>query len=581
MTTNMSNSTDIPNTIAKVGGVNVPALCGVLGFYVAILIYGLWSAWHARKARKRAAAGGEDILLAGRNIGWCVGMFSMTATWVSGGHVVGTAEVVSKPGAHHGVIWAQTVIGYSLSLFLGGLFFAKKMRASGYVTMLDPFAVKYGEVMAGVLFIVAVLGETVDTAGTLSALGASLAVILNIKYDIGIIISAIIACLYTALGGLYTVVMTDVIQLSCVIVGLCLSTGFAFHHEAVTSLTETAFSGNSSWLGSIGSGAEASFYIDSMLLLLLGGIPWQCYFQRVLSAKTATRAQVMSCVGAIFSLLIGIPSALTGAIGASTNWKNTTYPGPEEFSDDQYGQMLPIVLQYLTPTWVSVIGLGAISAAVMSSADSTIMSASSMTAHNCYKPIRNACAGEASNKEIVWVTRIAVVIVGLLSTVIAIMVKSIYGLWYLCGDLVYVLLFPQLTTVLYLKKANTYGSACGLIVGMVLRFLAGDEILGLKPVLIYPMYDEATNTQNFPHKTMAMLISLFMIIVVSLVTDYLFTTNFLPPEADLFQCFTLASFERSRKLKHKYMTAGLDSNEGKAVQLHLLPEEKPEKQPDI
>ena len=49
--------------------------------------------------------------------------------------------------------------------------------------------------------------------------------------------------------------------------------------------------------------------------------------------------------------------------------------------------VLPLVLQYLTPTAVAFVGLGAISAAVMSSADSSVLSASSMFAHNIYKMI--------------------------------------------------------------------------------------------------------------------------------------------------------------------------------------------------
>ena len=47
--------------------------------------------------------------------------------------------------------------------------------------------------------------------------------------------------------------------------------------------------------------------------------------------------------------------------------------------------ILPMVLQYLTPSWVSFFGLGAVSAAVMSSADSSVLSASSMFARNVYK----------------------------------------------------------------------------------------------------------------------------------------------------------------------------------------------------
>jgi len=49
--------------------------------------------------------------------------------------------------------------------------------------------------------------------------------------------------------------------------------------------------------------------------------------------------------------------------------------------------ILPLVLQYLTPTAVSVIGLGAVSAAVMSSADSSMLSSSTMTARNVYKMV--------------------------------------------------------------------------------------------------------------------------------------------------------------------------------------------------
>ena len=52
--------------------------------------------------------------------------------------------------------------------------------------------------------------------------------------------------------------------------------------------------------------------------------------------------------------------------------------------------ILPLVIHYLTPTWVAVLGLGALAAAVMSSADSSILSSSTMFARNVYLPFRNA-----------------------------------------------------------------------------------------------------------------------------------------------------------------------------------------------
>ena len=57
-------------------------------------------------------------MLAGRNIGMFVGIFTMTATWVGGGYINGTAEIVFRDG----LIWCQAPLGYALSLMLGNFF---------------------------------------------------------------------------------------------------------------------------------------------------------------------------------------------------------------------------------------------------------------------------------------------------------------------------------------------------------------------------------------------------------------------------------------------------------------------------
>ena len=102
----------------------------------------------------------------------------------------------------------------------GGLAFAKIMRKREYFTMLDPFQEKYGPRMGGLLFIPALLGEIFWSAAILAALGATVSVVMNLDRVTSVVVSACISVSYTLIGGFYSVVFTDVIQLICVFVGL-------------------------------------------------------------------------------------------------------------------------------------------------------------------------------------------------------------------------------------------------------------------------------------------------------------------------------------------------------------------------
>ncbi len=107
-----------------------------------------------------------------------------------------------------------------MSLVIGGAFFANQMRKEGYVTMLDPFQECYGKTMGGILFLPALIGDVFWTAGILSALGATVSVIIDLDNTISIIVSACVVVAYTLIGGLYSVAYTDVLQLFCIFIGL-------------------------------------------------------------------------------------------------------------------------------------------------------------------------------------------------------------------------------------------------------------------------------------------------------------------------------------------------------------------------
>ena len=86
--------------------------------------------------------------------------------------------------------------------------------------MLDPFQQKYGKRMGGLLYIPALLGEIFWSAAILAALGATVSVVLDLERTLSVIVSACIAVFYTLFGGLYSVAYTDVIQLTCIFIGL-------------------------------------------------------------------------------------------------------------------------------------------------------------------------------------------------------------------------------------------------------------------------------------------------------------------------------------------------------------------------
>jgi high affinity choline transporter 7 len=84
-------------------------------------------------------------------------------------------------------------------------------------------------------------------------------------------------------------------------------------HVAVKNVWEH----RSEWIGEV-KPIDYGLYVDLMLVLIFGGIPWQVYFQRVLSAKTEKSAMYLSYIAALGCFIAGIPPIIIGAIAKST-----------------------------------------------------------------------------------------------------------------------------------------------------------------------------------------------------------------------------------------------------------------------
>jgi len=480
------------------GGLHWGGFLAIAFFYTVVFYLGV-------SATQRGPVPIQEMLLAGRTLPLGTGLLTMTATWVGGGFINGTAESVSTSG----LIWTQAPWGYAMSLVVGGLIFARPMRRHNFITLLDPLEDRFGRRMSGLLYIPAVLGEIFWTAAILAALGTTFGFLLGIDFSSSIILSALIAILYTSIGGLRAVARTDVFQLIILLAGLLVVVALVLPQGGPAKLYtdySEAMGERARLFPSPEMGHSFFLWCDQALLLVFGGIPWHVYFQRVLSSRDEDAARWLSIGAGGLCLVAAVPPVLIGMISATTDWAamGVEEPVPSVIA-------LPHVLKHLAPPAIATLGLGALAAAVMSSVDSSILSASSMGVWNIYRPLFSRGDHPAGLDRIV---RRLIWIVGIAATFLALRVQSVYTLWFLCSDLVYCVLFPQLVTALFDRKANAPGSLAGFVVAAALRLGAGEAALGLPTSIPYPLRD-ADGTLNFPFRSFAMLSGLITIVLVS------------------------------------------------------------------
>ncbi len=500
------------------------------GIATVSLLYLVFLAVGWRASRRITVGSATELLVAGRAMPFWMATITMAATWIDGGYLLGTAEGAMTSIASG---W-QGGMCFGLSLVLGGMFFARRMRELEFVTLVDPLTARFGHHWSVVLSAPALLGEIFWSAELLVAIGATFGVMLGLNLTTAILVSAGVVTLYTIWGGMWSIGYTDTVQFALIpfglLIALPIAVGAAGGWLSVWNTYSTAH-GTAAFL--FPSPTPDGFWTsprivgwwDLSIMLVLGGIPWNCYFQRIQACETPTKAQWHSIVAGLITMVLTIPPLLLGMIAfAYPHWSDSA----REQLATSPTMALPLLFQYALPPLVAILGLTAIVGAVTSSFSASILSAGSMISWNM---VRSLVLPNVSTAGMRRVIRTSILLLGALAAILALEVQSVQRLWFFTSDLVFVLLFPQLLYALFDSRVNRTGSMVAFAVSLVLRLGGGEPILRVPQFIPYgelfaawlpgenaAWMDETGAATLFPVRTVAAVTGLILMPIVSRLT---------------------------------------------------------------
>ncbi|MCS7083760.1 MAG: sodium:solute symporter family protein [Aquificaceae bacterium] len=391
----------------------------------------------------------KDYILAGRNLPLYMATFVSFATWFGSETILGASSVMAKDGLY-GVI--EDPFGAALCLILVGIFFARPLYRLNLLTIGDFYKSIFGrkvEIVASLMMVFSYFGWI---GAQMLAIGIILQLVLNIPQPVAIGIGFGIVLLYTFMGGMWAISITDFIQTIVIILGLVailyeVSSGFS-------TIQETVFSQPAEYYRFFPEPSLKEFllYISAWITIGLGSIPQQDVFQRVMSSRNERIASMSAILGGIMYLTIGLIPLLL-AIYAKELYPKLLESDPE--------MMLPTMVIEHSSLLVKTLFFGALISAIMSTASSATLAPASILSENILKPI----LPEMSDRGFLWLTRLCVLIVSLISLAFAFSGESIYHLVGSSSALSLVSLFVPLVAGLYFKSKNPNAALSSILLG--------------------------------------------------------------------------------------------------------------------
>ncbi len=423
----------------------------LVGF--AILMLGI-SVYASRKVENET-----DFIIAGRGLSPFMTIGTIMATWFGAGTLLVSADTVRAEGL---IISGLEPLGVGFSLFFVGWFFAKRLWHSDVLTLADIYRDKFGVVteklsaLYGVSYFGWIAAQVMGLAGILELFFG-----LDITYGVVLITTLLTA--YTILGGMWSVAITDVIQLGLLLAGICMLTYSVIDvlggGSVTAGLDRIAVETPPEKLEiiPIESLERFTYWVGLFLVGSLGNLAAPDLVQRILAARTPEAAsRACNIAGFIYIVFASLPLLL----GLSADML---------LGADTLESVVPALASKIMSPAFSVVFVLTLAAAVTSTVDSAMLGSASVFSKNLIHPL---LGGRLS---LLATTRLVVILIAVMIAAIALSDVPAFDLLqgsYSLG----IPLFVVLTFALYQRQTHALSGIVTLLVGLlvwVLEYMAG------------------------------------------------------------------------------------------------------------
>ena len=449
-----------------------------LGFFIRRKIHGL-----------------NDYFLAGRRLTLPIFVITLVSTWYGG--ILGVSEFSFSYGLGNWL--TQGLFWYVVYIFFA-FFLANRIRKTKLYTIPDQLERFYDKKSR---FLGAIFNFIMVTpAPYILSIGVILSVLFGWEIYVGVLFGAIVIVFYTINGGFFADIYTDFIQFFLMMLGFALIIPFAVQNYGGFDFLSANLPMAESQLSITGGLPTQTIIVWGLLAFWTLADPG--FYQRCYAAKDDKLPKKGVLISVGFWFLFDICTTFTGMYAAAAANKSGligTFQPSEAFFFIA-GDLLPPVLLGLFLTGLI--------ATVMSTVDSFTLLGAMNISHDLYK---NIFKRDATDEQVILVTKIGIVITAGFAVVLALFFDSIVTMWYTIGTIgVSALIVPILMGFFYKGKKSPLASVLSMLAGSgfaLLWFLNGYNNLDMWG---YPQY-----IQGIEPMYMGLLASFIVFVTVNII----------------------------------------------------------------